>query len=78
MRVWATFHAPVERYSTGDFGCSDAMRRSSTDMPGVGVRACSSSTNEFHAASSGRGSAVTTTVSSMSETSPMFASGSQT
>jgi hypothetical protein len=35
-------------------------------------------TNVFHAASSGRGSAVTMTVSSMSEMSPNFMPGSTT
>ena len=39
-------------------------------MPGVATRACSSRTNEFQAANSGRGSAVTTTVSSTSDKSP--------
>ena len=54
------------------------MRSYSTAMPGVGVRACSFSTNVFQAASSGRGSAVTMTVSSMSETTPKGAAGSRT
>ena len=39
-------------------------------MPGTGWRACSSTTNEFQAASSGRGRAVTMTVSSTSLTTP--------
>ena len=39
-------------------------------MPGVGMRACSSSTNVFQNASNGRGSAVTMTVSSTSEMMP--------
>ena len=47
-------------------------------MPGTAVLACSSRTNVFHAASSGRGSAVTITVSSMSETTPNFIAGSTT
>lgn len=42
-------------------------------MPGVGVRACSSRTKEFQAASSGRGRRVTTTVSSTSQTTPVRA-----
>ena len=46
-------------------------------MPGTAVRACSSSTNVFHAASSGRGSAVTMTVSSMSERMPKRTAGSR-
>ena len=45
-------------------------------MPGVGTRACSSSTNVFQAARSGRGSAVTITVSSTSEMMPNVAFGS--
>ncbi len=47
-------------------------------MPGTAMRACSSRTNVFHAASSGRGSAVTITVSSMSEIRPNFTAGSIT
>ncbi len=47
-------------------------------MPGVATRACSLMTNEFHAASSGRGRAVTITVSSTSQTMPKRASGSAT
>ena len=45
-------------------------------MPGTALRACSSRTNVFQAASSGRGSAVTMTVSSMSETTPKLTAGS--
>ena len=70
VSVGATFHAPVERYITGAPGCASVSRSSSTAMPGTGRRACSSSTNVFHAANSGRGSAVTMTVSSTSETMP--------
>ena len=44
-------------------------------MPATGCRACSLTTNEFHAAMSGRGSAVTMTVSSMSDTTPNRTSG---
>jgi hypothetical protein len=47
-------------------------------MPGTTRRACSSRTNVFHAAISGRGSIVSMTVSSMSLTSPRAASGSGT
>lgn len=47
-------------------------------MPGTGCRACSFTTNEFHAASSGRGSAVTMTVSSTSDTMPNVTSGPTT
>ena len=42
----------------------------STAIPGTGWRACSFTTKEFHAASRGRGRAVTITVSSTSETTP--------
>ena len=41
-----------------------------TPMPGVAIRACSLTTKLFHAASMGRGSAVTITVSSTSVTMP--------
>ena len=50
----------------------------STAMPGTGWRACSSTTKEFHAARSGRGRAVTMTVSSTSETTPKRTSGPTT
>ena len=50
----------------------------STAMPGTGWRACSSTTKEFHAARSGRGSAVTMTVSSTSDTTPKRTSGPTT
>ena len=44
-------------------------------MPGVGMRACSSSTKVFQNATNGRGSAVTMTVSSTSEMMPKSTSG---
>jgi hypothetical protein len=47
-------------------------------MPGVADRACSSSTKLFQAATKGRGSAVMRIVSSTSEMTPSFASGSTT
>ena len=47
-------------------------------MPGVGMRACSSSTKVFQAARSGRGSMVTMTVSSTSESTPNVTEGSTT
>ena len=64
---------PRARGQVDDRACPGASRTSrsmSTAMPGTGWRACSSTTNEFHAARSGRGSAVTMTVSSTSETTP--------
>ena len=53
-------------------------RSYSTGIPGVVARACSLTTKVCQAASSGRGSAVTITVSSMSETTPNRVSGSTT
>ena len=47
-------------------------------MPGVVARACSLTTKVCQAASSGRGRAVTITVSSMSDTIPKRSSGSTT
>ena len=48
------------------------------DIPGVGMRACSLATNEFQAASMGRGRAVTITVSSTSHTTPTCCSSETT
>src|SRR5699024_7172721 len=42
-------------------------RLSITGIPATGLRACSSNTNEFHAAVNNRGNAVTHTVSSTSQ-----------
>ena len=47
-------------------------------MPGVAIRARSLSTKVFHRARKGRGSAVTITVSSMSDTIPNLVSGPMT
>ncbi len=55
----------------GVLGRDVTSRSIMTAMPGVGTRACSESTKEFQAASSGRGSAVTTTVSSTSQITPV-------
>ena len=60
---------------TGDPGFSRVSRSISTAIPATGCRACSSMTKEFHAASRGRGSAVTMTVSSTSDTTPNRMSG---
>ena len=66
------FQAPVDRYMNGASGWLRRIRSVMTAMPGVGMRACSSRMKEFQAATMGRGSMVTMTVSSTSMMTPSF------
>src|SRR5665648_1941 len=70
-RRWRGAHpkAPTFYLSTGAFGWAPRHRRYRSAIPGTTMRAFSCSTRLFQAAGSGRGSAVTITVSSMSLTS---------
>ncbi len=62
----------------GAFGCSASSSRYIVAIPGTGRRAPSERMNVFHAAISGRGSDVDSTVSSMSEMMPCVTVGPTT